>query len=62
MELKNIIYKKSEGIGTITLNRPGKLNAITFEMLDEMWQVLQDIRVAKDVRPNKLAPPPNLQA
>jgi len=43
MELKNIVYKKSQGIGTITLNRPGKLNAITFEMLDEMWEVLQDI-------------------
>jgi len=43
MELKNIIYKKSQRIGTITLNHPSKLNAITFEMLDEMWEVLQDI-------------------
>src|SRR4030042_1909093 len=49
MELKNIVYKKSEGVGTITLNRPGKLNAITFEMLDEMWQVLQDILMDNDI-------------
>ena len=45
MELQNIVYEKSEGVGTITLNRPGKLNAITFEMLDGMWEVLQNIMV-----------------
>lgn len=45
MELKDIVYEKSEGVGTITLNRPEKLNAITFEMLDEMWEVLQNIMV-----------------
>jgi enoyl-CoA hydratase/carnithine racemase len=32
MELKNIVYEKSEGIGTITLNRPAKLNAIIFKI------------------------------
>jgi enoyl-CoA hydratase/carnithine racemase len=26
MELTNIVYEKSECVGTITLNRPGKLN------------------------------------
>ncbi len=34
MELKNINYEESEGVGTFTLNRPGKVNAITFERLD----------------------------
>jgi enoyl-CoA hydratase/carnithine racemase len=50
MELKNIVYEKSEGIGTITLNRPAKLNAITFEMLDEIWALFQDIIADEDVR------------
>ncbi len=50
MELKNIVYEKSEGIGTITLNRPAKLNAITFDMLDEIWALLQDIIADEEVR------------
>jgi len=50
MEEKLILYDKSEGVGTITLNRPTKLNAINFEMLDELWALLQDIMVDDDVR------------
>jgi len=50
MELQNIVYEKSEGVGTITLNRPAKLNAINFEMLDELWALFQDIIVDDDVR------------
>ena len=49
MELQNIVYEKSEGVGTITLNRPGKLNAITFEMLDDLWALLQEILVDDEV-------------
>ena len=50
MELQNIAYEKSEGVGIIKLNRPDKLNAITFEMLDGMWEVLQEIMVDNEVR------------
>ena len=50
MDLQYIAYEKSEGIGTITLNRPAKLNAITFEMLDEMWALFQDIIADDEVR------------
>ena len=49
MELQNIVYEKSEGVGTITLNRPGKLNAITFEMLDDLWALLQEIMIDEEV-------------
>jgi enoyl-CoA hydratase/carnithine racemase len=50
MEMQYVVYEKSEGIGTITLNRPAKLNAINFEMLDELWALFQDIMVDDEVR------------
>lgn len=49
MELQNITYEKSESVGTITLNRPAKLNAINFDMLDELWALFQDIMVDDEV-------------
>jgi len=50
MELQNILYAKSEGVGTIALNRPAKLNAISLEMLEEMWALFQYIIADDDVR------------
>ncbi len=49
MSYKNIIYSKSNGIGTIILNRPAKLNALNFDMLDELWMLLQNIMSDSDV-------------
>ncbi len=49
MELQYVVYEKSEGVGTITLNRPEKLNAINFEMLDELWALLQEIMADDEV-------------
>jgi enoyl-CoA hydratase/carnithine racemase len=50
MGFKTILYHKADGVGTITLNRPEKLNAINFEMLEEMWSALQEIVVDQEVR------------
>jgi len=50
MGFKTILYDKADGVGTITLNRPEKLNAINFEMLEEMWSVLQEVVVDQEVR------------
>ena len=50
MGLKTILYDQADGVGRITLNRPEKLNAINFEMLEEMWWVLQEIVVDQEVR------------
>ena len=35
-----ISYSSSEGIGTITIDRPEKRNAMTFAMLNELWEAL----------------------
>lgn len=43
MDFKNIILKKANGVAEVILNRPDKLNALNFDMLDEIWSALQDI-------------------
>jgi len=50
MEFKNIIYEKSEGIATITLNRPEALNAFSKETVEEIVQALEDIKNDENIR------------
>lgn len=50
MEFKYILYEKSEGIATITLNRPDALNAFSREVIDEVLQALADIEKDDTVR------------
>jgi enoyl-CoA hydratase len=50
MEFKHIIYEKSEGIATITLNRPEALNAFNKEVADEVLQAVDDIKADENVR------------
>jgi enoyl-CoA hydratase/carnithine racemase len=42
MEFEQIRYEKSEGVATITLNRPERMNAFTPKMLEEWLAALQD--------------------
>ena len=44
MEFKHIIYEKSEGIVTITFNRPEVLNAFSKEAVKEVLQALEDAK------------------
>jgi len=46
MAYENIIYTKEldTGIATITMNRPGPLNAYTQEMVEEMFAAIDDVR------------------
>ncbi len=50
MDFEQIIYDKSDGIATIALNRPERMNAFTPQMLDEWLAALQDAHVDADVR------------
>jgi enoyl-CoA hydratase len=50
LEFKYIIYEKSEGIATITLNRPDALNAFSKGVVEEVLQALGDIGSDENVR------------
>jgi enoyl-CoA hydratase/carnithine racemase len=47
---KTFLYQQSDGIATITLNRPERLNAITFEVYRELTDFFVGLRDDKDVR------------
>jgi len=46
MDYEHLIYTKAEGIATITVNRPEKLNAFTSAMYQGLTEILED--AAKD--------------
>ncbi len=50
MAYENILFDVSDGIGTITLNRPDKLNAYTTEMGDEVYDAFGRCRDDDAVR------------
>jgi enoyl-CoA hydratase len=50
LEFKYIIYEKSEGIATITINRPEALNAFSAEVVSEILQAIEDVKADESVR------------
>jgi enoyl-CoA hydratase len=50
MEFKYVVYEKSEGVATITLNRPEALNAFSKEVVEEILHALEDARNDENVR------------
>ncbi len=50
MNFEQVLYDKSDGVATITLSRPERLNAFTRQMLDEWYAALQDAHLDPDVR------------
>ena len=50
MEYSNILLEKRNQIGTITLNRPEKLNAINLEMKKELYCALKELEVDDSIR------------
>src|SRR5260221_12742134 len=47
---ESFLYHERDGIATITLNRPERLNAITFEVYRELTDFFAALRDARDVR------------
>ncbi len=49
MDLKDIIFEKA-AISTLTVNRPGAMNALNREVLEEMARVIREVRHDSSVR------------
>ena len=50
MEFKNFVFEKNNGVGTIMLNRPEKLNALTVQIWEEIDQILDIIEKDNEIR------------
>jgi enoyl-CoA hydratase/carnithine racemase len=50
MEPKTFLYEEREGVATITLNRPERLNALTFEVYRELTDTFAALRDEASVR------------
>ena len=50
MDYEQILYEKSNGVATITLNRPDRMNAFTDVMIREWAAAIEDARLDAEVR------------
>jgi enoyl-CoA hydratase/carnithine racemase len=50
LEPKSFLYEAREGVATITLNRPERLNALTFEIYRELTDTFAALRREESVR------------
>jgi len=50
MDFELITYDKSDGIATITLNRPDRMNAFTGQMIEEWYTALLDAHEDRETR------------
>jgi enoyl-CoA hydratase/carnithine racemase len=50
MEPKSFLYEERAGVATITLNRPERLNALTFEVYRELTETFAALREKASVR------------
>lgn len=49
MELKNLLLRKADGLGWVTINRPDKLNALNRETIEELFQAFEAWREDEEV-------------
>ena len=50
IELKNTLYEKTEGIATVTINRPDALNALDEETIKEISARIEDAEKDENIR------------
>jgi len=50
MTFKNILLTENNGIATITINRPSKLNALNSETIDELHNALNSLKAQNGVK------------
>ncbi len=50
MELENILWRVEDGVGVVTINRPGALNALNSKTLLELLELLEQVRIEGSVR------------
>jgi len=50
MNYKNIIIERKNGIGTITINRPGVLNALNIETIQELSKGIEELENDKTIK------------
>lgn len=50
MNFKNILFEKTEGIATITINRPEKRNALNKETRLELREILEELKRDQEIR------------
>ena len=50
MSYEDLLLEKKDGIATITLNRPQKLNALTPPMMVEMRRAFEDVDADDSIR------------
>jgi len=50
MDYEHLIYTKADGIATLTLNRPQKLNAFTWGMYQGMYDIIKEVESDAEVR------------
>lgn len=49
-DFENILFETDNGVATVTLNRPQALNALTFEMMDEVQDALAKVEADQGIR------------
>ena len=50
MDLKNILFKNESGVGTITINRPDKLNALNRETILEIGRLFKTLETDSNTK------------
>lgn len=46
----NVLFERNQSVGLVTLNRPEKLNALNYSLIDRLQEVLDEIEADREVK------------